>query len=62
MTQLTLLVLVDAFRRDYLERTSFIHRLAAGSAVGSLREDFGFVPRAAYFGGLTPSRVEVLIE
>jgi hypothetical protein len=55
MTQLTLLVLIDAFRRDYLERTTFIDKLAATSAVGALREDFGFVPRAAYFGGLSPN-------
>jgi len=56
VTRLTLLLLVDAFRRDYVGRTRFIRQLASRSGLGSLREDFGFVPRAAYFGGLTPSR------
>jgi hypothetical protein len=56
MTHLTLLVLVDACRRDYAERAAFLRDLAGRSRAGALREDFGFVPRAAYFGGLTPGR------
>ena len=56
MTHLTLLLLIDACRRDYLDRTSFLRRLAEDSRYGALREDFGFVPRAAYFGGLTPGQ------
>lgn len=51
-TSLTLLVLLDAFRPDYLRHTPFIRNLAANSATGFLRECFGFLPRAAYFGGL----------
>jgi hypothetical protein len=56
MHRLTLLVLVDAFRHDYVERTRYIRRIASVGARGRLREDFGFVPRAAYFGGLTPAQ------
>ena len=55
-THLTLLVLVDALRPDYVSRTRFLKRLAASSATGVLRECFGFVPRAAYFGGLSAGR------
>lgn len=55
MTSLTLLVLLDAFRPDYLWRTDFLRRLARRAAVGEMEEPFGFVPRAAYFGGLTPN-------
>jgi hypothetical protein len=52
MSDLTLMVLLDAFRPDYFARTRFLRTLAAGSATGQLRECFGFVPRAAYFAGL----------
>lgn len=51
-TQLTLFVLVDALRPDYLVHAPYLRSLAAGSATGALRECFGFVPRQAYFGGL----------
>jgi len=51
-TSLTLLLLLDAFRPDYLQWTPFIRSLAGQSATGTLRECFGFLPRAAYFGGL----------
>lgn len=54
MTRLTLVLLVDALRHDYVERTTALRRLAASGTTGRLREDFGFVPRAAYFGGLSP--------
>ena len=56
MTHLTLLLLIDAFRRDYVDRTSHIRQLASEGRAGALKEDFGFVPRAAYFGGLTPAQ------
>ncbi len=49
-------VLLDAFRHDYLGRTRFLADLARRSLVGRLEEPFGFCPRAAYFGGLTPAR------
>jgi hypothetical protein len=52
-SRLTLLFLIDALRPDYVTRAPFLSRLAASSATGVLREGFGFVPRAAYFGGLT---------
>jgi hypothetical protein len=51
-TSFTLLLLLDAFRPDYLRHTPFIRNLANHSATGFLRECFGFLPRAAYFGGL----------
>src|SRR5213080_4652630 len=50
--RLTLLVLVDALRPDYVTRAPYLKQLAASSATGVFRECFGFVPRAAYFGGL----------
>lgn len=49
---MTLLLLLDAFRPDYLQHTPFIRSLAQESATGFMRECFGFLPRAAYFGGL----------
>lgn len=49
---LTLLVLVDALRPDYLRWAPYLRSLAKRSATGALRECFGFVPRQAYFGGL----------
>src|SRR5262245_28223102 len=48
-THLTLLLLVDALRPDYVARAPALKGLAAASATGRLRECFGFVPRAAYF-------------
>ena len=51
----TLMLLVDALRADYVERMPFLRSLARLSAVGALRECFGFVPRQAYFGGLDAS-------
>jgi hypothetical protein len=52
---MVLFLLVDAFRASYLPRTKYLRRLAGQGALGSLREPFGFLPRAAYFAGLTPS-------
>src|SRR6185369_1740114 len=51
-SRLTLLLLVDALRPDYVARAPYLKHLAASGATGVLRECFGFVPRAAYFGGL----------
>jgi len=48
-------VLLDAFRPDYLNRSRFLKKLSRRTALGELEEPFGFVPRPAYFGGLTPS-------
>jgi hypothetical protein len=56
MASLTLLLLVDAFRPDYLREAPYLSGLAKTSAVGRLREPFGFLPRAAYFGGLSPEQ------
>jgi len=52
---IALLVLLDAFRPDYLWRTEFLRDLARRAAVGAMEEPFGFLPRASYFGGLTPN-------
>ena len=52
LTHLTLLLLVDALRQDYVKRAPYLKHLASLSATGVLQECFGFVPRAAYFGGL----------
>lgn len=49
-----LVLLLDAFRPDYLEKTPFLRGLSAGGALGRFQEPFGFCPRAGYFGGLTP--------
>ena len=51
-SSLTLLLLLDAFRPDYLRHTPYLRSLAQSGATGALRECFGFLPRAAYFGGL----------
>lgn len=50
---ITLMLLVDALRPDYLTHAPYLRRLAERSATGALRECFGFVPRQAYFGGLS---------
>ena len=47
------MLLVDALRPDYLAHAPYLRGLASVSATGALREGFGFVPRAAYFGGLS---------
>jgi len=52
-TQITLLLLIDALRPDYLAHAPYLRSLSANSATGVFREGFGFVPRQAYFGGLT---------
>ncbi|MDE1170990.1 MAG: alkaline phosphatase family protein [Verrucomicrobium sp.] len=51
---MVLLLLLDAFRANYLPRSSYLRQLAREGGLGTLREPFGFVPRAAYLGGLTP--------
>src|SRR5262245_26196882 len=55
-TRITLMILVDALRPDYVDRMPYLNSLAAEGATGGLRECFGFVPRAAYFGGLSASQ------
>jgi hypothetical protein len=55
VTRLTLVLLVDALRADYPSRMPYLRSLAERSRTGALREDFGFLPRAAYFGGLRTS-------
>ena len=56
---MTLLLLVDALRPDYVGRAPWLRSLAGRSATGALRECFGFVPRAAYFGGLDAAQYAV---
>ncbi len=56
MQKLVLGILLDAFRHDYLRHTNFLRKLAGKSFTGKLREQFGFCPRAAYFGGLEPGQ------
>ncbi len=53
---ITLLVLLDAFRPDYVRHTPYLRQLSRHSATGFVRECFGFLPRAAYFGGLDAAR------
>jgi predicted AlkP superfamily pyrophosphatase or phosphodiesterase len=55
MNSIALLVLLDAFRPDYLWRTEFLRDLARRGGSGAMEEPFGFLPRSAYFGGLTPN-------
>lgn len=52
---LTLFLLVDALRVDYVDAAPFLSSLARRSACGVMRECFGFVPRHGYFGGLDAS-------
>ena len=52
-----LLLLLDAFRPDYLQKTAFLRYLAASGAKGVFQEPFGFCPRGTYFGGLSPGEV-----
>jgi hypothetical protein len=52
-TRFTLMILVDALRPDYLMHAPYLRTLAGQSATGVFREGFGFVPRQAYFGGLS---------
>src|SRR5688572_229630 len=54
MNSIALMVLLDAFRPDYLWRTHFLRDLAHRSGIGEMEEPFGFLPRAAYFGGRAP--------
>jgi hypothetical protein len=56
MRRLTLCVLLDAFRPDYIRHAPYLRALSGGQ-IGELREPFGFLPRAAYFGGLTPEQI-----
>jgi hypothetical protein len=56
MRRLTLCVLLDAFRPDYIRHAPYLRALSDGRAA-ELREPFGFLPRAAYFGGLSPEQV-----
>ncbi|MEM4283842.1 MAG: alkaline phosphatase family protein [Candidatus Caldarchaeum sp.] len=52
--RLLLMILLDAFRPDYVARTRWLARWAQRCLRGSLREPFGFSPRPSYFGGLRP--------
>jgi predicted AlkP superfamily pyrophosphatase or phosphodiesterase len=54
--KMLLVILLDAFRHDYLRHTRYLRSLAHTSLIGRLREPFGFCPRAAYFGGIEPSQ------
>lgn len=54
MRKLLLLLLLDAFRPDYLQRTDYIRHLAHQGATGHLKEAFGFTQHSGYFGGLWP--------
>jgi hypothetical protein len=53
MRRLTLWLLLDAFRPDYLTFAPYL-RTIAGGRVARFKQPFGFLPHAAYFGGLTP--------
>jgi predicted AlkP superfamily pyrophosphatase or phosphodiesterase len=59
-TEITVLVLVDALRHDYLteEDAPFLYELARGGLYGSLIPTFGFDPDAAHFAGLFPDEGE----
>lgn len=52
---LTVFLLIDALRGDYLATAPFLTSLSRRSARGAMRECFGFVPRHGYFGGLDAS-------
>lgn len=51
---MVVLILIDAFRWDYIARTAYIKGLAETGVQGCFIEPFGFVPRDCYFGGRTP--------
>ena len=42
---------------DYLARTEFLRDLSRRGGVGAMEEPFGFLPRAAYFGGLNQLQI-----
>uniref|UniRef100_A0A7V3KNC2 Alkaline phosphatase family protein n=1 Tax=candidate division WOR-3 bacterium TaxID=2052148 RepID=A0A7V3KNC2_UNCW3 len=53
MNKLVLMLLIDAFRADYIRYTTYLKRKQESGITGKFRECFGFVPRAAYFAGLS---------
>ncbi|MBI4893137.1 MAG: alkaline phosphatase family protein [Acidobacteria bacterium] len=52
---MVLLLLLDAFRPDYLAYAPFLTGLARQSWTGAYQETFGFTPRDSYFRGATPA-------
>jgi len=60
MGKLTVLLQVDAFRHDYLEKNStpFLYSLFKDSGSGVLKPTFGFEPDAAYIAGLYPDEAD----
>lgn len=55
MRKLLLLLLLDAFRPDYLHYADYIRSLAIQGATGRLKESFGFIGQGAFFGGRQPA-------
>ncbi|MGB9586073.1 MAG: alkaline phosphatase family protein, partial [Anaerolineales bacterium] len=53
MNRLVLMLLIDGFRADYIRYTTYLKDKQSIGITGRLRECFGFVPRAAYFAGLS---------
>ncbi len=58
MTSITVFVMLDACRPDYIKKqtTPFLHSLAAKGVSGRIAPTFGFEPDAAYLAGLFPDQ------
>lgn len=56
MSALTIVVRVEGLRRDFLDRTPGLARLAATSRVATVSEGLNALPSACYFAGLTPNQ------
>ncbi len=60
MTSLTVFVMLDACRPDYIKKkaTPFLHKLASKGFSSPVEPTFGFEPDAAYLAGLYPDQAD----
>ncbi len=60
MKSITVFVMLDACRPDYLDKktTPFLHGLASSGISGRIQPTFGFEPDAAYLAGLFPDQAD----
>lgn len=60
MKSLTVFVMLDACRPDYINKeiTPFLHGLASNGFSGPVKPTFGFEPDAAYLAGLYPDEAD----
>lgn len=60
MKSITVFVMLDACRPDYINRqiTPFMHNLSVNGFSGAVKPTFGFEPDAAYLAGLYPDQAD----